>query len=70
MPYAIYLVVRKSKSHGTHYCGPASSLPLSLYHHVRGFGEWYGSQMNWQPYKDAVDAGWNLAIQLDKGEKL
>jgi len=66
MTYAAHLVVRKK--HDRYYAGFASEYPLNHgYKHVKSFGSWYGSQMDFEPFKKAMKEAKEYAKKLNGG---
>ena len=66
MTRPVKLVVRKNKKTGIYESGFASHLPLSKYIHIASFGEWFGSQMNYAPFKKAKKEASEFAKKKNK----
>ena len=63
MNHACRIAVRQSSSTGKTYAGLASTLPrLSAeWHDIATFGKWFGGQMGYKPYKNAMSRAGDYA---------
>ena len=65
MSYPVEIVVRKKD--GEYRAGPASMIPTREgWEPIESFGSWYGCQMRYKPYQDAVCSAMATAILLNE----
>jgi hypothetical protein len=65
MSYAAEIVLRKKE--GRYYYGFASQFPLNKgYKEVNSYGRWYGSQMNYKPFREAYNEAKKECETLNK----
>ena len=62
MTFAAKIVVRKNTTTGKHEAGFASKTSGVI---VAEFGKWYGSQMSYQPFHEAMAAARAYADKLN-----
>ena len=60
--FAAHLVIKKSRLTGKYGAGFASRISGEF---VRSYGYWFGSQMSWKPFKEAVKAAHEEAARLN-----